>query len=335
MSLSGITESTQPMSKTTQEIANPTEQNEYKKRADRLREQLLEQCHDSDTVEIEDKLAYSVCQYTDPEERMATLHAMPRDDPAQEEAAKREFYALSRLIESRNKAETRFGSEGSAGLTLAILTDCALYDAPMLADEIREQAKRLTSNDQDAIKGLMAQQAILSHHVGQHIIQKSVNAPTTEARAVVVSHGVKILESSARTAERLSKIGQPKPGNVYANQANIAHNQVVQNSLSCLSVKVVDEPSDNVKSNNQLLEGKDDTRCNLSADWTQERKLKQSEAIRKWKPWENSTGPKSKSGKRRSANRSLKTGMASAAVIEARKTRMELQRLEVELMNKL
>jgi hypothetical protein len=107
----------------------------------------------------------------------------------------------------------------------------------------------------------MAQQAILSHHVGQHIIQKSVNALTTEAQAVVASHGIKILESSARIAQRLSKIGQPKPGNIYTNQANIAHNQVVQNRPPIGSV---DELPENAETDNQLLECKDDTRSNLS-----------------------------------------------------------------------
>jgi hypothetical protein len=124
----------------------------------------------------------------------------------------------------------------SPELTLAVLTESAVNDVPMLADEIREQAKKLTSNDQDAIKELMAQQAILSHHVGQHIIQKSINAPTAETQAIVASHGVNILEFSARTAERLSKIGQPKPRNIYTNQANITHNQVVQNGLPIESV---------------------------------------------------------------------------------------------------
>ena len=32
--------------------------------------------------------------------------------------------------------------------------------------------------------------------------------------------------------------------------------------------------------------------------WTPERKAKQAEAIRRWKPWERSTGPKSDEGKR-------------------------------------
>jgi len=249
------------MIETAQEITDPAEQNKYKIRADKLRKQLLEKCLDSDTVEIENTLAYCVSQYTDPEKEMAKLSAMPREDAAQEEAAKREFFALSRLIESQNKTVMKFGSDESAGLTLAVLNKCTSIDACILVDEIREQAKRLTSDDQDAIKELMAQQAILSHHVGQHIIQKSVNAPTTEAQAVVASHGVRVLESSARIAERLAKISQPKLGNVYANQANIAHNQVVQNGLP---VESVDALSEKIRADNQLLECNDGTRSNLS-----------------------------------------------------------------------
>ena len=72
-----------------------------------------------------------------------------------------------------------------------------------------------------------------------------------------------------------------------------------------------------------------------SANWTPERRKQQSKSIQKWRPWEKSTGPKSDAGKRRSAMRSLKTGLTSAAVIEARKTVMGLRRLEVELLDKL
>ena len=34
-----------------------------------------------------------------------------------------------------------------------------------------------------------------------------------------------------------------------------------------------------------------------AAGWTPERRKKQSEAIRRWKPWQQSTGPKSPEGR--------------------------------------
>ena len=36
---------------------------------------------------------------------------------------------------------------------------------------------------------------------------------------------------------------------------------------------------------------------NPAAGWTPERRKRQSEAIRRWKPWNQSTGPKSQEGK--------------------------------------
>ena len=39
----------------------------------------------------------------------------------------------------------------------------------------------------------------------------------------------------------------------------------------------------------------------MSNGWTPERRKRQSEAIRQWKPWASSTGPRSAAGKRRSA----------------------------------
>jgi hypothetical protein len=42
--------------------------------------------------------------------------------------------------------------------------------------------------------------------------------------------------------------------------------------------------------------------------WTPEERLKQSEAIKRWKPWEQSTGAKSPQGKAISSKNATKTG---------------------------
>ena len=42
--------------------------------------------------------------------------------------------------------------------------------------------------------------------------------------------------------------------------------------------------------------------------WTQERRLKQSEAIKNWKPWEKSTGAKTAEGKEKSKMNAYKHG---------------------------
>lgn len=42
--------------------------------------------------------------------------------------------------------------------------------------------------------------------------------------------------------------------------------------------------------------------------WTQERRQKQSEAIKRWKPWEKSTGAKTAEGKEKSKMNAYKHG---------------------------
>mgnify|MGYP001244298902 CR=1 FL=1 len=45
--------------------------------------------------------------------------------------------------------------------------------------------------------------------------------------------------------------------------------------------------------------------------WTQERRQKQSEAIKRWKPWEKSTGAKTSKGKEKSKMNAYKHGARS------------------------
>jgi len=53
--------------------------------------------------------------------------------------------------------------------------------------------------------------------------------------------------------------------------------------------------------------------------WTPERRLKQAETIRKNKPWEKSTGPRTVEGKRRSSLNALMDGQTSAFYVEYQK----------------
>ncbi len=46
----------------------------------------------------------------------------------------------------------------------------------------------------------------------------------------------------------------------------------------------------------------------MANGWTPQRRARQAAAIRRWRPWEKSTGPKSAEGKARSARRGFKGG---------------------------
>lgn len=53
--------------------------------------------------------------------------------------------------------------------------------------------------------------------------------------------------------------------------------------------------------------------------WTPEQRRRQSEAIRRWKPWQQATGPRTTEGKRRSAKNALKHGCRSRVVRSLRR----------------
>jgi len=65
--------------------------------------------------------------------------------------------------------------------------------------------------------------------------------------------------------------------------------------------------------------------------WTPEQRLKQSEAIRGWKPWEQSTGAKSLTGKAISSKNATKTG-DSAYVRELIKQMNRILKEQKELL---
>ena len=49
----------------------------------------------------------------------------------------------------------------------------------------------------------------------------------------------------------------------------------------------------------------------MANGWTPERRARQAEAIRRWKPWEQSTGPRTAEGKARSQRNGSKPGTRS------------------------
>ncbi len=81
---------------------------------------------------------------------------------------------------------------------------------------------------------------------------------------MIAKHGVSMLESSARIAEKLARIDQPKQGNVFTNQANIAQNQVVQNVVEPINIADNAQTTGNPGHENQVLESRDDLGSNVS-----------------------------------------------------------------------
>lgn len=53
----------------------------------------------------------------------------------------------------------------------------------------------------------------------------------------------------------------------------------------------------------------------MPSGWTPERRAKQAEAIRRWKPWKRSTGPKTEEGKAASSRNAYKGRLSSRALL--------------------
>ena len=69
--------------------------------------------------------------------------------------------------------------------------------------------------------------------------------------------------------------------------------------------------------------------------WSPERRQRQREAIQRWKPWEQSTGPWTPEGKAKASQNGRKSGLFDAESRAFRKWAAELLREQRELLQRL
>ena len=72
-----------------------------------------------------------------------------------------------------------------------------------------------------------------------------------------------------------------------------------------------------------------------SKGWSPERRQRQREAIQRWKPWEQSTGPRTPEGKAASSANSLVHGMFDARSRELMRSIHELLREHRQMLNRV
>lgn len=70
----------------------------------------------------------------------------------------------------------------------------------------------------------------------------------------------------------------------------------------------------------------------MANGWTAERRARQAELIRQWKPWESSSGPKTEEGKSRSARNAYRGGMR--AMLRELARALQAQREAVKRVSK-
>ena len=69
--------------------------------------------------------------------------------------------------------------------------------------------------------------------------------------------------------------------------------------------------------------------------WTPERRKTQSKLIQNWKPWANSTGPRTVQGRKTSSMNALKHGMRGAKVRGVEAAMAQLARFEREVRERV
>lgn len=69
----------------------------------------------------------------------------------------------------------------------------------------------------------------------------------------------------------------------------------------------------------------------MANGWTPERRERQSKLIRQWKPWEQSTGPRSLEGKAAASHNALRHGGRSALLRELAEAMKEWERQLTDL----
>lgn len=69
--------------------------------------------------------------------------------------------------------------------------------------------------------------------------------------------------------------------------------------------------------------------------WTPEQRQRQAEAIRRWRPWEKSTGPRTDEGKQRVRDNGVKYGTYTADAIAMRRALAEAIRLSRHVLDEL
>lgn len=72
-----------------------------------------------------------------------------------------------------------------------------------------------------------------------------------------------------------------------------------------------------------------------SNGWSPERRQRQREAIQRWKPWEQSTGPRTERGKAAAAANSRKHGMFDARSRDLMRALHELLREQRDALKRL
>ena len=172
-------------------------------------------------------------------------------------------------------------------------------------ETLSETIKDAQQGNADSIEAVLTAQVLALDAIFANMAYMANRNNRMDQIELCMRLALKAQNQSRATLQTLAQIKNPQKA-VFMKQANIAHGQQQVNNA----------PSEERKEEKDSSRKKSETEQNklLEADekgetgWTLERRAKQAKAIRQWKPWEKSTGPTSKAGKKQSARNAYKGG---------------------------
>ncbi len=176
-------------------------------------------------------------------------------------------------------------------------------DLEALVKALSDQTAQANSGDMSRAETMLTAQAHTLDAIFNKLAQRAINAELTNQLESFLKLALRAQSQCRATWESLATIKNP-PMVGYVRKANIAHgHQQVNNAQSTAS------ESPRARERGKIRICKTNYwRRKMANGWTLQRRAQQAVLIRRWRPWEKSTGPTSPKGKYTASRNSYKGG---------------------------
>jgi len=178
-----------------------------------------------------------------------------------------------------------------------------LVEPIALAECLVEQSRMVNDGNLQRAEAMLITQAHTLDSIFSSLARRSAanmgeNVQTAER---YMRLALKAQSQCRATLQTLSELKNPIPV-AYVHQANITSGpQQVNNGQRALGSSHAPARKNKINQTNYW-------KPNPMSNWTPERRARQAELIKRWKPWERSTGPRTAEGKEISARNAYKGG---------------------------
>jgi hypothetical protein len=198
--------------------------------ADILRKSLLDPVLSKrEADEAADHIAQCVSAYGEVDQRMEEL-TTPRgfDSEAHSNAERLEHNALIQVQQDKSMTTHQVDSLNSTATVLSLMQQGKIAGQPIdlfaFKEGMQKQMDDLVASGTER-ETRIAQLAITAQKAAESILLESMIAPTSEAKAVMIKHGVASLEAAGRLVEKLHLMDKPIGGRVvdHVSDKQIKH----------------------------------------------------------------------------------------------------------------